>query len=101
MEKKKILFVCVENSSRSQMAEGFAKARGLDAWSAGTFPASQVNPLVVQAMSEEGIDISNAKPKLLTQELVEDAGVVVLTDAQLQVSIPKNIQKKCGKKLIV
>lgn len=97
----KILFVCIENSSRSQMAEGFAKARGLEACSAGTFPATEVNPLVVQAMMEKGIDISNAKPKAITEQMVEEAMVVVLTDSSLEYSLPKNIRKKIGKKLVI
>lgn len=97
----KILFVCIENSSRSQMAEGFAKARGLDASSAGTFPATEVNPLVVQAMREKGIDISDEKTKAITEQMAEDAKVVVLTDSSLESSIPKNIRKKIGKKLVI
>lgn len=83
------------------MAEGFAKARGLDASSAGTFPASQVNPIVVQAMMEKGIDISNAKPKAITEQMAEEAKVVVLTDSSLEYSLSKNIRKKIGKKLVI
>ncbi len=95
-----ILFICVENSSRSQMAEGFAKAKGINATSAGTFPASQISPLVVQAMKEKEIDISSAKPKPITEQMVEEAKVVVLTDASLEELLPKNIRKKIGKKLV-
>jgi arsenate reductase len=65
-ETIKILFVCVENAGRSQMAEGFAKALGrelVEAYSAGSSPASQINPLVVEAMKERGIDLSSKKPK--------------------------------------
>ena len=83
------------------MAEGFAKALGLNASSAGTFPASHVNPLVIQAMMEEGIDILGNKPKLVTEEMVEKAGLVVLTDATLEESLPKNIRKRIGRKLVV
>jgi arsenate reductase (thioredoxin) len=99
--QNEILFVCIENSSRSQMAEGFAKVRGLQAHSAGTFPTTYVNPLVVQAMMEEGIDISKNKPKLLSEELAANAKLVVLTDASLEEALPKNIRKKIGKKLQV
>ena len=66
---KKILFVCVHNAGRSQMAEAFfnqmakGKAKG---FSAGTQPADKVNPVVVEAMREVGIDISRRKPKMLT-----------------------------------
>ena len=63
-----ILFVCVENAGRSQMAEGFFNQRyapeGYRAISAGTRPVSQINPLAVQAMLEVGIDISNQKSKI-------------------------------------
>jgi len=66
---KKILFVCVENAGRSQMAEAFANQYGKDRFivsSAGNKPADEVNPVVVEAMKEKGIDISMNKPKLLT-----------------------------------
>ncbi|MDG6996392.1 MAG: hypothetical protein JRN52_10765 [Nitrososphaerota archaeon] len=83
------------------MAEGFARAKGINAASAGTFPAKQVNPLVVKAMKEKGIDISSARPKSVTEEMVEKAGTVVLTDASLEELLPKNIRKKIGKKLVI
>ena len=73
---KTILFVCVHNSGRSQMAEAFfnqlAKGKA-QALSAGTQPADKVNPIVVEAMKEVGIDISGNKPKALTMEMVEKA----------------------------
>lgn len=59
--KAKVLFVCVENSCRSQMAEGFAKKHGgevLDAWSAGSKPSGKVNPKAVRLMREAGVDLS-------------------------------------------
>lgn len=67
---KKILFVCTHNAGRSQMAEGYLNATYGDrysAFSAGSEPASQVNPLVIRAMQEIGIDISGAKPKLIDE----------------------------------
>lgn len=73
---KTILFVCVHNAGRSQMAEAFfnllakGKARGL---SAGTQPADKVNPVVAEAMREVGIDISGNRPKILTTEMIEKA----------------------------
>ena len=75
MAIKKILFVCVENSARSQIAEALfnsisTKAR---AESAGTKPASAVNPLAVQVMKEVGIDISGSKPKMLTFQMINSA----------------------------
>ena len=99
-KESSILFICVENSSRSQMAEGFARAKGVNGTSAGTFPASKISPLVIQAMKEKGIDISSAKPKPITEQMVEEAKVVVLTDASLEELLPKNIRKKIGKKLV-
>lgn len=82
------------------MAEGFARAKGISVASAGTFPANQVSPLVVQVMKEKGIDITSAKPKSITKRMVEEAQVVVLTDASLEDLLPKNIRKKIGKKLV-
>jgi arsenate reductase len=75
-DMKVVLFVCVHNSGRSQMAEAFfnqlakGKAR---AYSAGTQPADKVNPVVVEAIREVGIDISGKKPKALTMDMVEKA----------------------------
>jgi protein-tyrosine-phosphatase len=63
------LFVCVHNAGRSQIAEAFARRRGLKALSAGTMPSSSVNPIVVQAKKEKRVDISQNKPKLLTNEM--------------------------------
>jgi len=77
---KRILFVCVENAGRSQMAEAFANKYGKDKFvvsSAGNKPADRVNPVVVEAMKEKGIDISNNKPKLLTFPMTQDADLVV------------------------
>ena len=68
---KKILFVCVENAGRSQMAEGFLRkyAPQFDAISAGTKPKSQLIPNVIDVMKEIGIDITEQKPKVLTDEM--------------------------------
>ncbi|MGM0421138.1 MAG: arsenate reductase ArsC [Bacillota bacterium] len=68
MDKVKVAFVCVGNSCRSQMAEGFAREYGENLWdvySAGTHPAGEVNPKAIVAMQEKGIDISDQKPKFL------------------------------------
>jgi arsenate reductase len=64
--RAKVVFICVENAGRSQMAEAFAEALGrglVEAYSAGSKPAIQVNPLVVEAMKEKGIDLSGKKTK--------------------------------------
>jgi arsenate reductase len=77
---KTVLFVCTHNSGRSQMAEAFfnqlgkGKARAL---SAGTNPDVAVDPTVIKAMRETGIDISDNKPKALTLEMIEQAGKVI------------------------
>ena len=77
---KRILFVCVENAGRSQMAEAFTKKYGkdkFDASSAGNKPAERINPVVVEAMKEKEIDISTNKPKLLTFQMAQDADLIV------------------------
>jgi len=77
---KRILFVCVENAGRSQMAEAFANKYGKGKFrisSGGNRPAATVNPVVVEAMKEKGIDISSKKPKLLTYEMTQDADLIV------------------------
>jgi protein-tyrosine-phosphatase len=73
---KKILFVCVENAGRSQMAEAFFRKympQGFEAISAGTKPVSNVNPIVSQVMNEIGIDIKNKTPKYLSNEMLGDS----------------------------
>ena len=77
---KRILFVCVENAGRSQMAEAFANEYGKDKFivsSAGNKPADKVNPTVVEALKEKGIYISKNKPKLLTFQMAQDADLIV------------------------
>lgn len=71
------LFVCIQNAGRSQMAQAFAQAAGMDARSAGSKPADQVHPEVADAMREIGIDVSGNVPHRLTQQDVEWADVVV------------------------
>ena len=73
---KKILFVCVENAGRSQMAEAFFKKympKGFEAISAGTKPSTQVNPIVSQVMNEIGIDIENQTPKYISQQIIDES----------------------------
>jgi protein-tyrosine-phosphatase len=77
---KKVLFVCVENAGRSQMAEAFAHQYGKDKLSvssAGNKPAEKVNPVVVEALKEKGIDISMNKPTLLTFQMAQNADLIV------------------------
>ncbi len=75
-----VLFVCIHNAGRSQMAAGWLAALAGDAIevrSAGTAPADQVNPAAVEAMREVGIDITSATPKVLTGEAVQLSDVVI------------------------
>ena len=75
-----VLFVCVHNAGRSQMAAGYLRSLGGDAvevLSAGSAPGDAVNPAAVAAMAEEGIDISEAIPALLTTEAVRESDVVI------------------------
>lgn len=77
---KTILFVCVENSARSQMAEGFFRKyapKGHITLSAGTRPSAEVNPLAIQVMREFGIDISKQKPKDLTEDMIRNSYKIV------------------------
>ena len=75
-----VLFVCIHNAGRSQMAAGFLRALAGDAVevrSAGSDPGPRINPASVEAMAEVGVDISDQSPKLLTSEAVEAADVVI------------------------
>jgi arsenate reductase (thioredoxin) len=79
-EKKVILFVCVENAGRSQMAEGFFRKyapEGFEPISAGTKPTSQINPVVIQAMDEVGISINQQKPKDITEDMIRNSMKIV------------------------
>ncbi|WP_022885334.1 arsenate reductase ArsC [Glaciibacter superstes] len=79
-DKPTVLFVCVHNAGRSQMAAGFMTALSggkVEVLSAGSEPKDQINPVAVQAMAEEGIDIANSTPKILTTEAVKDSDVVI------------------------
>jgi len=76
----KVLFVCVENSCRSQIAEGFAKYLGkntIEAYSAGSNPSGIVNPCAIEVMKEEGIDISCAKSKGFAELLIKEFDLTI------------------------
>lgn len=80
MSKKTIMFVCVHNAGRSQMAAGFMRELGgdrVEVLSAGSAPKDSINPVAVEAMAELGIDIANQKPKVLTPEAVQQSDVVI------------------------
>jgi arsenate reductase len=79
-DKPSVLFVCVHNAGRSQMAAGYLEhlAGGrIEVRSAGSAPGDRVNPVAVEAMAEEGIDITAAQPKILTPEAVQASDVVI------------------------
>jgi len=79
-DKPSVLFVCVHNAGRSQMAAGFLTHLGgerVEVRSAGSIPGDQVNPSAVAAMAEVGIDISAQKPKILTTDAVQASDVVI------------------------
>ena len=78
--KKTIMFVCVHNAGRSQMAAGFMRELGgdrVEVLSAGSAPKDSINPVAVEAMLELGSDIANQKPKILTPEAVQQSDVVI------------------------
>jgi len=78
--KPSVLFVCVHNAGRSQMAAGYLTHLAGDAIevrSAGSAPANSINPVVVEAMREEGIDLTEQKPKILTTDAVQASDVVI------------------------
>ena len=80
MTRPSVLFVCVHNAGRSQMAAGWLRHLAGDAVevrSAGSLPGGQVNPAAVEAMAEAGIDISDQRPKVLTTDAVEASDVVI------------------------
>lgn len=78
--KPSVLFVCVHNAGRSQMAAGYLRHYAdnrIEVRSAGSVPAEHINPIAVEAMSEDGIDISAEQPKVLTDEAVQDSDAVI------------------------
>jgi arsenate reductase len=95
---KKVLFVCVENARRSQMAEAFfnklAKGQAV-AVSAGDRPASKVDEKAVEVMKEIGIDITAQKPKALTMKMVEEADMVITMGCGADVCpvVPKRVEE--------
>ena len=79
-EKSQVLFVCVHNAGRSQMAAGFMEKLSngkVTVLSAGSAPKDSINPMAIQAMAEIDIDIANNQPKILTTEAVKESDVVI------------------------
>ena len=91
---KGVLFLCLHNSGRSQMAEAFlnslANGRARVA-SAGTDPAGQLNPTVVQAMAELGLNLSGHAPKLITQEMVAQSDLVITMGCSIEEDCPSTL----------
>jgi len=78
--KPTVLFVCIHNAGRSQMAAGYLKALShgaVEVRSGGSEPGTEINPIAIQAMAEEGIDISQGVPQLMTTEAVQASDVVI------------------------
>ena len=80
MNQKTVLFVCVHNAGRSQMAAGFMQALSagkVNVLSAGSAPKESINPVAIEVMAEVGIDIANNQPKVLTDSAVQESDVVI------------------------
>ena len=84
---KQVLFVCVQNSGRSQVAEALARAYGIMAVSAGTMPGEGVDPLVIKAMKERGIGLPG-KPRSLTEDMVKEADLIVTMGCSVEETCP-------------
>jgi len=82
------------------MAEAIARSYGVDASSAGTLPATAINPTVVQAMKERGFNLTSNKPKMLTEQMIEDADYVVTMGCRVETVCPKPLIVKLEKKLL-
>ena len=82
------------------MAEAFARKMGLAATSAGTVPSSKINPIVVEAMKEKGLDIGSNHPKMLTTEMINDASLVVTMGCSIEEACPRPMLAQMQKKLV-
>jgi arsenate reductase len=94
---KRVLFVCVENAGRSQMAEAFARKYGggkVEALSAGTMPSKEVNPVVIQVMREKGIDLTANRPKAITRQMVEEADMIIVMGCSAEGFCPAPLLNK-------
>jgi arsenate reductase (thioredoxin) len=91
--RKTILFVCVENAARSQMAEGFFRVHapeGYQAMSAGTKPVAEINPLAIEAMGEVGIDITRRqRSKVVTEDMKQNSNQIVNMGCMEKESCPR------------
>jgi arsenate reductase len=99
-KQTRLLFVCVENAGRSQMAEAFARRKGFQAESAGTVPAVTVNPAVVEAMAERAFNFSLKKPKMLTMEMIDQADLIITMGCSVEKVCPRPMLDRMQKKVI-
>ena len=89
--RKSVLFVCIQNAGRSQMAEGFFKKyapKEYEGISAGTMPVSEINPIAVEVMREVGIDTSGQKSKEITEDMIRNSSKIVNMGCMDKVSCP-------------
>jgi protein-tyrosine-phosphatase len=94
---KRVLFVCVENAGRSQMAEAFARKYGdgkVEALSAGTMPSKEVNPVVIQVMQEKRVDLTANRPKAITRQMVEEADMIIVMGCSAEGFCPAPLLNK-------
>ena len=94
---KKVLFICVANAARSQMAEGFARHLGkgkIEPASAGTEPTDHVDPKAVAVMAEKGIDISHQRPKMINLAEAEKADIIITMGCDVEKSCPLPLFKE-------
>ena len=96
----KYLFVCIENAGRSQAAEALAKYMGLDAMSAGTIPAKEINPVIRRLLEARGIMVGNMHPKLLTMDMIGWADFVVTMGCSIESVCPAVIINRMNVKKI-
>jgi protein-tyrosine-phosphatase len=96
----KYLFVCIENAGRSQAAEAFAKSMGLEAMSAGTIPAKEVNPVIRRLLEARGIVAENMHPKLLNMDMIGWADFVVTMGCSIESVCPAVIIDRMNVKKI-
>jgi len=82
------------------MAEAFARKLGLTASSAGTVPSSKINPIVVEAMKEKGLDIASNHLKMLTTKMINDASLVVTMGCSIEAACPRPMLARMQKKLV-
>ncbi len=100
VDKTKILFVCEDNTGPSQMAQAFAEKYGMNAFSAGRHATAVLNPIVVQAMKESGIDISHKKPKPLSPQIISEATLVITLACSFEDACPQPMVAQMREKTI-